>query len=75
MFNAQILGWHAQDKYSEVYNGEPSYQYALNNPVRFLDKNSNFIVVDKDRKIIATSTYHRPVSGGNFEMFIFPVCM
>ena len=25
MFNAQILRWHAQDKYSEVYNGEPSY--------------------------------------------------
>lgn len=55
MYDAQILRWHAQDKYSEVYNGVSPYQYALNNPIRFIDKNGNFIV-DKDGKIIATST-------------------
>jgi len=55
MYDAQIGRWHGLDKYSEVYNSLSPYQYALNNPLRFIDKNGNFIV-DKDGKIIANST-------------------
>jgi len=41
------------DKLSEVYREVSPYSYALGNPVKFIDKDGNFIV-DKNGRIIAS---------------------
>jgi RHS repeat-associated protein len=75
MYDAQIGRWGVMDKYSEIYRQVSPYQYALNNPVRLIDRAGNFIV-DKDGKIIAspvltsggqiqTTTISRAINGYN----------
>ncbi|WP_293917926.1 MULTISPECIES: DUF6443 domain-containing protein [unclassified Sphingobacterium] len=52
-YDPVIARWKVVDKLSEVYREVSPYSYALANPLKFIDKDGNFIV-DKDGKIIAT---------------------
>ncbi|RPD39489.1 DUF6443 domain-containing protein [Chitinophaga barathri] len=55
MYDPQIGKWQGMDRYADVYRGVSPYAYSLNNPLRYIDKDGDFIV-DKDGKIIATPT-------------------
>ena len=55
MYDPQIMRWHVQDKFADVYLALTPYQYAANNPIKNIDEGGH-LLRDKDGNIIATST-------------------
>ncbi|MEN5195879.1 RHS repeat-associated core domain-containing protein [Sphingobacterium faecium] len=52
-YDPEIGRWNVLDKLNEAYRETSPYSYALSNPIKFIDKDGNFIK-DKDGRIIAT---------------------
>ncbi len=59
MYDPQIMRWHAQDKFADVYIALSPYQYAANNPIKNIDE-AGHLLKDKDGNIIATSNGMAP---------------
>lgn len=43
-YDAQLGRFHTQDKFAEKYHTVSPYQYGLNNPIKYIDENGDFIV-------------------------------
>ena len=47
-YDAQLGRFHTQDRLSENYFGLSPYQYAANNPIRFIDVNGDYIYINDE---------------------------